>query len=64
MLLHSAPGQLVLDPYLGRGATLVAAFRLGRRAIGCEIDERWAAEAARRLEQEMAQGRLFEPEEV
>ncbi len=62
--LHSRPGELVLEPYLGRGATLVAAFRKGRAAIGCDIDERWAEAAARRLEAELAQGRLFEPQEV
>ena len=34
----SAPGDVVLDPMLGSGTTLVEAVRLGRRAIGCDID--------------------------
>ncbi len=34
----SAPGETVLDPMLGSGTTLVEAQRLGRRAIGCDID--------------------------
>ena len=34
----SAPGDLVLDPMLGSGTTLVEAIRLGRRAVGCDID--------------------------
>ena len=34
----SDPGNLVLDPMLGSGTTLVEAMRLGRRAIGCDID--------------------------
>ena len=34
----SAPGDVVLDPMLGSGTTLVEALRLGRRAIGCDID--------------------------
>lgn len=34
----SEPGDVVLDPMLGSGTTLVEAVRLGRRAIGCDID--------------------------
>ena len=34
----SNPGDLVLDPMLGSGTTLVEAIRLGRRAVGCDID--------------------------
>ena len=34
----SEPGDVVLDPMAGSGTTLVEAVRLGRRAIGCDID--------------------------
>ena len=34
----SDPGDVVLDPMLGSGTTLVEAVRLGRRAVGCDID--------------------------
>ena len=34
----SVPGETVFDPMLGSGTTLVEAQRLGRRAIGCDID--------------------------
>ncbi len=34
----SEPGQTVLDPMSGSGTTLVEAQRLGRHAIGCDID--------------------------
>ena len=34
----SEPGQTVLDPMSGSGTTLVEAQRLGRLAIGCDID--------------------------
>ena len=39
MIRHlSNPGDLVLDPMVGSGTTLVEAVRLRRRAVGCDID--------------------------
>lgn len=46
------PGEMVYDPYMGVGSTLVAARRLGRMAIGCETEERWCEHAARKLSQQ------------
>jgi hypothetical protein len=37
--LVSAPGDLIADPFAGSGTTGVAALRLGRRFVGCELDE-------------------------
>jgi DNA modification methylase len=39
---YSDPDELVVDPFCGIGTTLVEAARLGRRAVGIEIEPRWA----------------------
>lgn len=36
--LHSQPGHLVLDPFMGSGTTGVAAVTTGRKFIGIELD--------------------------
>lgn len=46
---YTLPGDLVLDPMCGIGATLVEAVHLGRDALGVEYEPRWAALAEANL---------------
>jgi DNA modification methylase len=40
LVRHStAAGALVVDPFAGSGTFLLAAARLGRRALGCDSSE-------------------------
>ena len=53
------PGEVVLDCFAGSGSTLVAAEKLGRAWIGCELEPAYVKVAQARVDAEKAQGKLF-----
>jgi site-specific DNA-methyltransferase (adenine-specific) len=54
------PGETILDPFLGSGTTGVAAARLGRKFVGCELSERHFEIACERITNAQRQESLFE----
>ena len=49
ILLWSDPGQIVADPFLGSGTTMVAAEALGRRCVGVEKEPKFVALTLERM---------------
>ncbi|MEM9682638.1 MAG: site-specific DNA-methyltransferase [Pseudomonadota bacterium] len=49
ILAATNPGDIVLDPFFGTGTTGAVAKKLGRKYIGIERDETYAAAAKKRL---------------
>jgi len=48
-LIKKHPCDIIIDPFVGSGTTLVAAKKLGRQWIGIEISEKYCDIAVRRL---------------
>ncbi len=55
--LYTFEDDLVLDPFLGSGTTLVAAVRSGRRGVGYDLDPDYAEIAAHRYRAEQKRHR-------
>lgn len=55
----SKEGDVVLDPFLGSGTTALISEKMGRRWLGCEIEEQYHRVIESRLAAERAQGKLF-----
>lgn len=53
--MYSLVGDTVLDPYLGTGATMIAAHRAGRSSIGFEVDPRCESLISQRVAFEQTQ---------
>ncbi len=54
--LYTYTDDLVLDPFMGSGSTLVAAAGLGRRYIGYDLDAEFVGIARRRVAEALAEG--------
>lgn len=48
---HSLKGDIILDPFIGSGTTCVAAYKLDRKYIGFELDEKYFNIACKRLDE-------------
>jgi len=59
--LYTFEGDLVLDPFMGSGTTLLAAARLGRRYVGYDLDPAYVAIAEARVTEAMAEARTERP---
>ena len=58
-LLLLTKSKSIIDPFLGSGTTAVACERLKRQWIGIEIEEKYCEIAAKRIEAERRQLKLF-----
>lgn len=54
---------IILDPFMGSGTTGVACMKLGRKFIGCEMDETYYDIAKNRLETLTNQLSMFDVKE-
>lgn len=57
---NSAKCDSVIDPYFGSASTAIACIRTGRAFTGCELEEAYCEQAARRVDAELDQGTLFD----
>ena len=59
LLIHSNKNSLVMDCFMGSGTTAVSCEKLNRKWIGIEISEEYCEIAAKRIEQETKQLKLW-----
>src|SRR5277367_6732391 len=58
LLAASDEGDLVLDPFLGGGTTIVSALRLRRSGFGCDLDIESVSLSLRRVSSDLVQVQL------
>jgi len=47
--MYTAQDEVILDPFMGAGATALAARKAGRKFVGYEIEQKYCDIANRRL---------------
>ena len=57
---YTKKGDWILDPFMGSGTTGIACYDMGFDAVGFELDKDYYEASKKRLEEFMAQGRLFD----
>lgn len=58
VLMSTDENDIVLDPFVGTGTSVIAAKRLGRRFIGIDIDEKYAEITREKLSKEIADSKI------
>lgn len=58
ILASTAPGDLVLDPFLGSGTTAVVAKKLQRRFLGIEINPEFCMWALKRIDKSLTESSI------
>ena len=53
------PGQVVLDPFLGTGSTLIATKQLGRHGIGVEVYDKYTKMSKKRIKEFTGDGKTI-----
>ncbi|MCM8821861.1 MAG: site-specific DNA-methyltransferase [Candidatus Omnitrophica bacterium] len=60
LLASTNQGDLVFDPFMGSGTTAVAAIRLKRRFVGCELEPLFIEISIKRVEEVIQESMLLE----
>ena len=60
LVSYAKKGDLILDTHVGSASSLIACYDMGFDAVGFELDKDYYEASKKRLEEFMAQGRLFD----
>jgi site-specific DNA-methyltransferase (adenine-specific) len=58
ILMSTDENDIILDPFVGTGTTVIAAKRLGRRFIGMDIDEKYVNITKSKLSKESSNSKI------
>lgn len=58
IMFSTCENGIVLDPFIGSGTTAVTAYRLNRRFVGIELEQKFCNLSEKRIAEEKQQGRL------